>query len=59
MDGRFRLVLYGWGLVILRFELQEAEEGAGDLAVECDFVAQKEFVDAHAIGGIFPGQDGA
>jgi hypothetical protein len=46
-------------LELLCLELQEADEGSGDLAVEGDLVAQEEFVGAHAVGGIFPGQDGA
>jgi hypothetical protein len=32
-------------------ELLEAEEGAGDLAVEGDLVAQEKFVDANALRG--------
>jgi hypothetical protein len=39
-------------------ELLEAEEGSGDLAVEGDFVAQKEFVSTNAFDGISPRQDG-
>ena len=52
----FRRVLQ---LEFLSLELLEAEEGSGDLAVEGDFVAQEEFVGAHAFGGVAPGQDGA
>ncbi len=46
-------------LEFLDLELQQGEEASGDLAIEGDFVAQEDLVDAHAVGGIFPGQDGA
>jgi hypothetical protein len=39
-------------------QLLEAEEGAGDLAVESDFVAQEEFVGADTFWGTVQSQDG-
>ena len=32
-------------------QLMEAEEGAGDLAVEGDLITQEEFVGANIVGG--------